>query len=388
MKKYVMITGGELFNKGAQAMTFSVITAIKKINPKIVCVLLSTKDYMERPKEEKEAYGFLILPYRIKEIIYGIGKETEITGILKNCNMMLDISGYVLSSDWGKRRCQSFLLKILIAKIYSIPVYVMPQSYGPLEFKGIDSFIIDRMIRFIMPYPEVIYAREKQGFQLLTEKYGLPNVKRSLDMVLLNDHIDSELIYKVVPEKRIVPILGNSVGIIPNQRTIEHGSKERILELYMDIIETLLSAGKNVYLLSHSKDDEGVCEEIKGKYVGDSRIIYLRQEFSCIEFEDIIKNFEYVIASRYHAVIHAYKRSVPCIILGWAVKYQEVAEIFGQDEYIFHISGEFSGKNVMRAIHKMNTSYEKEAEAIRKKLVTYRNGNIFGFLEQLGDEKR
>ena len=62
MKKNVIITGGELFNKGAQAMTFAVISTIKKINPDINCILLSTKDAIERSEEDKKKYNFEILP--------------------------------------------------------------------------------------------------------------------------------------------------------------------------------------------------------------------------------------------------------------------------------------------------------------------------------------
>lgn len=403
MKKYIVITGGELFNKGAQAMTFSVISTIKQINPDMTCVLLSTKDYTERSEKEKEIYDFLILPYQIREVLYGIGglykisslkrkinKEyvATITNILHNCNMMLDISGYVLSSDWGKRRCQSFLLKILIAKKYKIPVYVMPQSFGPFKFKRLDSFIIDKMIKYIMPYPELIYAREEQGYKILTEKYGLKNVKKSVDIVLLTEGIDSKLIYKMAPKKKNIDILDNSVGIIPNKRTMEHGNRERIIDLYIDIIETLLDLGKEIYLISHSVDDEVLCKELKDKYQTNSKIIHLRLELSCIDFEEMIKKFDYIIASRYHAIIHAYKHSVPCVILGWAVKYNEVANVFGQGEYIFDISDDFSGVNIIKSIAKMDILYKREAKIIKEKLIKYRSEKVFDCFKQLGEIKK
>ena len=62
MSRYVLITGGELQNKGAQAMTFITVSEVKKRFPDRKIVLLSTVDY-KRTAEEKDNYAFDILPF-------------------------------------------------------------------------------------------------------------------------------------------------------------------------------------------------------------------------------------------------------------------------------------------------------------------------------------
>ena len=53
----IIITGGELFNKGAQAMTFVAVDELKKRFPEHEIYLLSEMD-LERPKAEREQYAF------------------------------------------------------------------------------------------------------------------------------------------------------------------------------------------------------------------------------------------------------------------------------------------------------------------------------------------
>lgn len=398
MKKNVIITGGELFNKGAQAMTFAVISTIKKINPDINCILLSTKDAIERSEEDKKKYNFEILPYRIKDIFLDKIKVPhrlikkcdekyvkDMKNILNETAMMIDISGYVLSSDWGRKRCQSFLMKILIAKKYSIPAYIMPQSFGPLNFKGIDAIFINSMIRSLMPYPKIIYAREEKGYKLLTEKFKLKNVQRSLDTVLLCDSVDEKLIYKKTHEEQEICIRENSIAILPNQRTLEHGNKENISSLYKKIISNATSQGLNVYLISHAADDVEFCMKLKKLFETNPKVLYLNKELSCIEFERIIKKFNYLVASRYHSIVHAYKQGVPCVILGWADKYKELATVFGQEDYLFDISKTFNEKVILNATNKLQDNYSSEKIIINEKLKEVRSKGSFDFFKILED---
>ena len=53
----IIITGGELFNKGAQAMTFVAVDELRKRFPEHEVCLLSEMD-LERPEEERRKYAF------------------------------------------------------------------------------------------------------------------------------------------------------------------------------------------------------------------------------------------------------------------------------------------------------------------------------------------
>ena len=59
MKRNILITGGELFNKGAQSMTFITVNELKKRFPNHEILLSSSRDF-KRDYEEKQQYNFKI----------------------------------------------------------------------------------------------------------------------------------------------------------------------------------------------------------------------------------------------------------------------------------------------------------------------------------------
>ena len=47
-----------------------------------------------------------------------------------------------------------------------------------------------------------------------------------------------------------------------------------------------------------------------------------------------LKQFQFIVASRFHAIVHAFKNGIPCIALGWATKYYDLMKQFGQEQYM------------------------------------------------------
>lgn len=69
-KRYILVTGGELFNKGAQSMTFVTVDELKKRYPDKEIIVISHSDYYQRDKEYKERYDFEFLPlYGMYELL-------------------------------------------------------------------------------------------------------------------------------------------------------------------------------------------------------------------------------------------------------------------------------------------------------------------------------
>src|SRR5690625_5396911 len=123
MMSYVIIVGGQLHNKGAQAMTFTVVDKIKDKYPDKEVVLFSSL-YTERDRLEKNELNFQIFPWSIvlkmkilglveslqvglKEIfkyfilVPGLSKNNfnKLNYILKNENLIIDLSTYEFFSQ-------------------------------------------------------------------------------------------------------------------------------------------------------------------------------------------------------------------------------------------------------------------------------------------------
>lgn len=396
MKKYIIVTGGELCNKGAQAMSFITVDEMRKRYPDCEVVLISGRDY-KRSAEEKSNYRFeIIAPPNIKtrialcsnifNKIFRISVNEplfeEYKRIYHNAVAMIDISGFALSSKWKPIRSINYMTNIVTAKQLNIPSYLLPQSFGPFDFSGRFSCIANWMIRRYLKSCQVIMARENEGQQLLEERYKLTNVVRVPDLVLQNKGIDINNVYVNPPQIYTENIADNSVAVIPNAKNFKHGNKDKIMRMYEKMICFLLEQGKKVYLTYHALEDYEICEEIKKSFFDEnSAVIVIEHEFSCLEYGQLVRKFDYIIASRYHSIINAYRQGVPAVVLGWATKYKELLTEFNQSQYQFDVCNSVDEASVMEALKKMNEVYKDEAACILNKLSEIQQGNVYDRLK-------
>ena len=395
MSKYILITGGELFNKGAQAMTYITADYIAEKHPDCEAVVFSEGD-ARRPKEFKAMYKFEILPFP------GFGESLSLqTGLLKkrylkrengknferyreifkNAVAMIDISGYALGSNWKKSTVNGYLRRISLANHFNIPVYLMPQSFGPFDFEGLGGKIMDMRIKKALKKVRCIMARETEGYDLLTKKYRLKNVIKTFDLVLQNKGIDLGNVFHELPDMDIPQIEGESVAIIPNGKNEKYGNKDAVMSLYKSVIQEILQKGKRVYLIYHAVEDLKICKAVKNEYFHDNdNVAVIEKELSSIEFGHFVSGFSFVVASRYHSVVHSYKEGVPAVILGWAIKYRELSAEFSQDKFCFDVRGALNEEKVLDAIRYMCDNHENESKIIREKLITVQKNNVYDLI--------
>ncbi|MBU1122671.1 MAG: Coenzyme F420 hydrogenase/dehydrogenase, beta subunit C-terminal domain [Candidatus Omnitrophica bacterium] len=345
----IIIVGGGMFNQGAQAMTFTVVNQCLKHFPDKNIFLFSMRDYY-RAAEEKNNYNFKILPWDfdvkacflklIPMFVYDVIKKQYVNPCINNARKVIqdgycfiDISGYALSSQFGIFTALDYFFNISVAKEYSIPYYILPQSIGPFKYKGIFGILMRMFLKKYLAYPKKIYVREQEGLDCVLD-YSRSNVEKSYDIVLLNAGYNPENIYKRYHVRKI-DIEPCSVGIIPNQKVVERSKDVDIFGIYQKIITRVLDHGCVVYLLKYSFEDAYICEKIKSFFAENNQVKIIGDDLNSVESEYIIKQFSCVIASRYHSIVHAYSNGVPAFVMGWATKYHELMKEFGQTEYCF-----------------------------------------------------
>ena len=395
MKKYLIVTGGQLFNKGAQAMTFITADEAAKRYPEMEVVVLSNMD-SRRSNEDKQRYTFRIAKYpkplslllmqtrlgRLLHRLFGGKTAKEFEEIVRNGVGIVDVSGYSLGSNWGYQKSIFYLTRLGIAHSVGIPIYLMPQSFGPFDYKGLPAPWIQRLLRRKLRYAEIIMCREKEGYELLRSKYGLDNLILAPDLVLQNTGIDMRNIYREVPVQKEVVVPDNSVALIPNKKTMLYGNPEQLFEMYRCMIEVLLERGKQVFLVYHSAEDLPICRDIKENYFRESKLVTLvEQELSCLEFDELVKRFDFVVASRFHAVVHAYRNAVPAIVPGWAVKYQELLERFSQEAFMFDVRGQIKTDDIVNAVQVMCDNHNQFSEQIENELQEIRKNNVYDYIK-------
>lgn len=382
----IVITGGELQNKGAQSMVFICVSELHKRFPNHEIFVMS--DFCTDFEQEKffcfniRTFGTVVDVIRknnLKQNIYymlkGYDKKDNDNQkeFFYDVDLMIDISGYGLGDAWNKYEIEHYLYRIECAKYFGIKVYLMPQSFGP--FKTFDKSLLKRTKK-ALEYVNIIYAREQQGYDLLLDNFNLKNVKIFYDLVLNNKSIDLDSVYKNVPMVCDINIKSNSIAIIPNAQNSKVCSEKVLLEAYKLMIDKFIAYGKNVYILRHSNMDIDICEKIF-KMFHNNNLFLIEQELSCVEFSNIVNKFDFIVASRFHSVVHSYKNAVPCLTMGWAVKYLELHKLFHQEKYCFDVRDNLDMSKLLNVAEDLLTTYSKESNLILNKLNEVQKYNVF-----------
>jgi len=399
----VIILGASSSNKGSQAMIFTVVDQVKRRFPKknvyLFSNMLSHEDF-GRDEKEKELYDFQIMPWRIgtKLNLLSFGPAIEIEQItypsylkktrkiIKNSSFFIDISGYALSSQFRPKDyplaslSYNYMLNIMVAKKFNVPFYILPQSIGPFDYPLMDKIFLYPLMWKYLKYPKKIFVREKKGVERL-KKFTRDNVERHGDIVLLNEGYDLNNIFKGDFSLKNIGIPSNSVGIIPNTKIMERVNHEKIYTIYKTMIEKLIEHGKNVYILRHASEDYAICRKIKDMFPRKEVVDLFTDELNAIELERIIRQFDFVVASRYHSIVHAYKNGVPALVIGWADKYLELLNDFGQSEYLFDVKEDINKNNLIKSLEKLIKEHEKEKNKIKSKMKVMGKNRVFDMIK-------
>ena len=390
----IIIAGGGLVNKGAQAMTLIAICELKKRFPEHRMMLL-TWDASRNAKKQHAMYDLELLevpPLKFSRAArnpllraaYSLRHRrafTNVDSIYRNTDLLVDVSGYALGSTWNASACNYYLDCIEHAMAYQIPVYLLPQSFGPFDYTTEAGKAIDARTRRLFPKVKHIFAREQEGYDALVSRYGLTNVTLTKDMVLASKIEDYSAALRQKPVLDLPEIPENSIALIPNVRVGDNGANDP-LAVYTEAVRFGLAQGLHVYITYHSSQDQQLCADIKAVFSDDDRVILLEHDHSCMEFNVLVKKFRFVIASRFHAIVHALKNGVPCVALGWATKYMDLMKLFSQERFVFDLRQPLEISAVEQAVQEMSRVWQTEAEVIRTALPELQKENVFDFIKK------
>lgn len=396
----IVITGGGMVNKGAQAMTLIAVHELRKRFPDHKIYLYSPVD-LANNKLDKAQFAFDFTGWyplkfahcqhnplqRAVTMLRSRSELQEAEAVYHNTDFIVDVSGYALGSNWNDKVCNDYLDILEFAQGFDIPVYLMPQSFGPFDL-GEGRQALNARIHKLLPTAKIIFTREQEGYDALVNAYGLKNVRLAHDLVLSNKGIDLANVFVFVPPLDLPEIKPNSVAVIPNSMNSSVTDQDTVFAIYTNAIKALLDHGKTVYLLSHSAMDSALCGELKEPFKSNENVILLEQDFSCLEFNELVKKFQYMVASRFHSIVHAFKNGIPCIALGWAIKYHDLLKLFSQEQYVLDVRTKIGAAQVLAAIEKMDCHYLEESTKIQDGLAAVQKQNVFDILTQYQRESQ
>lgn len=401
----ILITGAQLGNKGAESMLYITVDELRKRFPDCTLYFSTVEKYnfdsyrfncfRMTGRNVKLALGgfpsLTILPksilFDIAKIIIGrwhrLGHYFDTLRYFKFIDVIVDVSGFSIGTQWSRGTHEYYLDRIELAKKNSVPVYLMPQSFGPFDFNSKFDDIKERL-NSLLRYPRIIFAREQTGYDSLINNFNLDNVIMSPDLVLQNKGIDWKNVFTSEPVINVPKVnLRKAVGIVPNIQCFKYQDKELLLNTYFSVIEQLVRDGFNVVIFRHSREDIDICVKLKNAFASDNRVVLESKELSCLEYNEYVKNFCFIICSRYHGIVHAYKNGIPSVILGWAEKYAALAKSVNQEKYAFDVRNNMlDKKSIIQAVKEMSARYSEESMTIQRALEEIQKENCFDIMEK------
>jgi len=326
----VEIKGIGFPNKGAELMLIAVMEQITKHYPEAEYVVDFDCHYQSRAKYGlyqkiwlsrlglKSEWLSSIIPLSIKKRL-GIKDSKDI-------DVIIDASGFRYTKQWGLKATNNYMANYIEHwKTEGKKIIFMPQAWGPFD----DSFKepIDKIVKF----SDLLIARDPESKRYIESLTGTNKVKLYPDFSNLLSPKNPELFDIDVPE--------NSVAIIPNCRMLDKMS-ENDAKIYPDIIRgfilQLKKKGYNPFFLMHEgADDEQIALEINSCLEYEIKIL---DHNDPLVLKGIISKCEFIIGSRFHALVSALSQGIPVISMGWSHKYNLLMRDYGLDQYLIESS--------------------------------------------------
>lgn len=237
-----------------------------------------------------------------------------------------------------------FLYHINLAISMKIPVYVMPNSFGPF-----DGPLVKRMIRSTLKKCHFVSARESISENMLLKQCGI-NSYRTNDLAV---YLEKDVTFDAENELLKSGILlkaNKSVAI--TVRPYRFPGSTNTQELYkkykdsiVEFIRWLMSNGFQPVLVEHTYSDsfheqDMVCIREINELLSPEACcpVFSNLELTCKEMKSIYSAFDYIVGTRFHSLIFSLTELVPGIAITYGGnKGQGIMNDLGLKEYSISI---------------------------------------------------
>lgn len=328
-----LLVGANFYNKGAQLMLLSTIDSLKKRYPNDTICVSPTIGH----ESELKSLGVKILDYPLFHV--GSGKKfrrylkygnwlqfffngPKGTIKLSEIDVILDISGFAFTDQWGVEPVKNLNLLLDEAKKHKTKYIFMPQAFGPFEKEGMKIYMTE-----VLSKATLVFARDPISYQyLISLQEDRDKIKLAPDITLTYGRKSHDL--------------ANYCCIIPNGRILDQGAAEwgdEYEKLLKNMINQICSqTDLEIYIVIHdrSSTDSKLAQKILESYNSNNRIFRFDEE-NPLKLKEFLAKSQFVIGSRFHALASSLSSNVPCIGLGWSHKYKMLFEDYEVADYSF-----------------------------------------------------
>lgn len=382
MKKIVIAITAASYsgNKGAAAMLQSSIKQLyKKYGDSLEINLMSVypeEDEVQKPFDfihivscKPEQLLFIAFPLAILFKLLGwikpFGKllcRNKILNAYRNTDFVLDEAGISFVDSRGPVMNTYAFVCGAVPMLLGKKVMKYSQAMGPFH-----NPINKILAKILLPKMALICARGEITLKNLESIGVTENVKLCADGAfsmeddeIVAGHIEEVCSKDAFYDKKVA---GLSISSVVNKKCAKLGI-DYCSEM-VQFVKYLNRKGYRVLLIANAARINSTKSRNNDLMVGDAiyealddkeMVRWYHEEMSAEEIREYISRCEFVVASRFHAMIGSLEKKVPVLLVGWSHKYKEVLDMFQLGAYAIDYS-------------KLNSSYlESEFEKFESQL--------------------
>lgn len=338
----IEIHGGQLRNKGAQKM---LRTTIEKLSENFN----NAEMYCDSVCGNKEELGHLGLKTFITSRGWMGGRMFSIKFFLQKTlgiffrensvnkmDALIDISGFAYSDQWGERPARDASKLVRYYRSRNKPVIFLPQAFGPFENNKLKIHMLE-----IISGSNLIYARDYSSFTHLKQLTNSNIIKFCPDITF---GFSNENLKMISQTKKI--------ALIPNTRVVS-SKLFKVTDSYVNELENIVNGitADKIDILIHDDSGEDIALVKNSRVLSACNIIEIND---ALLLKSEIKNYRFVIGSRYHGLVAAISQCIPVISIGWSHKYDELMNYSGQSEFNYSNKNNDISKMVKSLTDKKN----------------------------------
>lgn len=322
-------------NKGCEALGYSFISLLRKINLKNIKFIVFTNDDLGIFPKYFCEFEFIKIPLKIKDISFKMIKA------LKACDYIFDVTlGDSFSDIYSLNQCLSNIRFKTLAEMFGKNYILLPQTYGPFNDKKCRKCSLR-----ILNHASYIFFRDKKSLDYIqTLGLGNANIKLVTDMAFSLPY--DKTLYSF--ESHNIKIGINVSGLLwkggfesENQFGLTFDYKQFI---YSILDYFIAQRNVDIFLIPHVVDATPVARDDDSRYLKvilkNYPTVNIAPDFeSPIDAKSFIASMDFFIGSRMHATIAAFSCGVPTIPVSYSRKFEGLYEAMNYD-YIIHGKGE------------------------------------------------
>lgn len=316
-QRNILIIGTDFRNQGAYLMMAAAIEEIKRRFSGTPVLGLRVGNPLQRRRVG--ALTMLPVSSRIPQSALSKNLSAKARAVdYRDIDVVFDASGFFYSDSWKQFVDGRAGLLQKFSEL-GIPIYLLPQAFGPFEFTSEAGAAALSAGRRAYPRDPSSLAHLKD----LATKHSISTpISTAPDFTCL-----------IKGDKTDWSELAGAVPIIPNYNIVARAPSadhaKRYVRNLVEFAWAARDAGRVVYGLSHEgRKDTQLLTEI-AKQVEDFRIV---QGFDGLKLKSLLGTSPYGIVGRYHAAVSCLSQATPLIAHGWSHKYEHLMEDFHQEK--------------------------------------------------------